>query len=68
MKLNKKLTKFLKLRKIKSSRYATSSEGSFLSRKKNMVGSGHVAPIFSVLANKINAEDVLKINSCSYLA
>ena len=32
------------------------------------VGSGHVAPRFWVVTNKINVADVLKIYSCSYLA
>ena len=33
-----------------------------------MAGSGHVAARFWVLTNKINVEDVLKVDSCSYLA
>ena len=37
-------------------------------KRKILVGSGHMAPTFWVLANKINVEDVLKIDSCSYLA
>ena len=36
--------------------------------RKTLVGSGHMAPRFWVVTNKINVEDVLKINSCSYLA
>ena len=35
---------------------------------KTLVGSGHVAPTFWLLANHTNVEDVLKIHSCSYLA
>ena len=36
--------------------------------RKTLVGSGHVAPTFWVLTNKINVEDVLEIDSCCYLA
>ena len=34
--------------------------------RKTLVGSGHVTPTFWVLTNKINVEDVLRIDSCSY--
>ena len=33
-----------------------------------LAGSGHVAPRFWVVTNEINVADVLKIDSCSYLA
>ena len=36
--------------------------------RKTLVGSVHVATIFWVVTNKINVADVLKIDSCSYLA
>ena len=36
--------------------------------RKTLVGSGHVAPRFWVVTNKINVADVLKIDFCSYLA
>ena len=36
--------------------------------RKTLVGSGHVAPRFWVVTNKINMADGLKIDSCSYLA
>ena len=36
--------------------------------RKTLVGSGHMAPRLWVVTNKINVEDVLKIDSCSYLA
>ena len=36
--------------------------------RKTLLGSGHVAPRFWVVTNKINVADVLKIDSCSYLA
>ena len=42
-----------------------------LKKKKTFPGSslsGHVAPRFWVVTNKINVADVLKIDSCSYLA
>ena len=39
-----------------------------LPRERPMVGSGHVAPRFWVVTNKINVADVLKIDSCSLLA
>ena len=35
---------------------------------RSLVGSSHVAPRFCVVTNKINVADVLKIDSCSYLA
>ena len=37
-------------------------------KRKTLVGSGQLPPRFRVLANKINVEDVLQIDSCSYLA
>ena len=43
---------------------STSVPGSSLS----LAGSGHVAPRLWVVTNKINVADVLKIDSCSYLA
>ena len=33
--------------------------------RKTLVGSGHMAPRFWVVTNKINVEDVFKIDSCS---
>ena len=36
--------------------------------RKTLVWSGHVAPRFWVVTNKINVADVPKIDLCSYLA
>ena len=44
------------------------SQALFSPERKTLVGSGHVVTAFWVLANRTNVEDVLKIDSCSYLA